>query len=240
MDCEPMFLKRFIVENLTFLGRYKRFLVAVGAVCLPRRKSYSQHQEDEFILSYLRKFDLRDSVYVDVGANHPTDISNTYLLYRHGYRGIVIEPNEELVDLFKIFRKDDIVLMLGCSNEAALLKFYISKTPVISSFSNRREVNLDRSVYLPLLPLDTITRELHFKFIHFLSIDVEGLNFEVLEGATETLKKSLIVCLEYDLESEKENFRIQLGGDFDLLSVFGCNLIYVNRSLEKQIIVVNT
>jgi len=44
----------------------------------------------------------------------------------------------------------------------------------------------------------------------------------------------------YDLESEKENFRVQLVSDFELLSVFGCNLIYVNRSLEKQIIVVNT
>ena len=51
--------------------------------------SFSQHGEDRLLLEY---FHGKPGTYVDVGANYPVKISNTYLLYRNGWRGLTVEP----------------------------------------------------------------------------------------------------------------------------------------------------
>ncbi|MEZ5194836.1 MAG: hypothetical protein R2764_00075 [Bacteroidales bacterium] len=127
-------MKKFIINYFPIVGIYKRFFVAFLNTILPIRSSYSQHGEDKFIVETLLGYNLEGSLYIDVGANHPSSISNTYLLYRKGYSGIIIEPNKELVRLFRIFRKRDIALMLGCSDITAVKKLFISKTPALSTF----------------------------------------------------------------------------------------------------------
>jgi hypothetical protein len=56
------------------------------------RGTYSQHGEDRLILDYFKKLGRPTGTYVDVGANYPIKISNTYLLYRSGWRGLTVEP----------------------------------------------------------------------------------------------------------------------------------------------------
>lgn len=227
-------IKEFIVENLSFLGKYKRWYVAFKDTKGSVRKSYSQYGEDVDILQWLKDYDLQDAIYVDVGANHPTDISNTFLLYQHGMRGVVVEPNEELIGLFRKFRKRDIAMGIGCSNQSAVLKFNISKTPVLSSFSNDRGMSVDRHLYLPVMPLDAALSNIDSSLVCFLSIDVEGLNVEVLEGAKQTLAKTLLVCIEYDEPDEQQKFEALLGPDFELIKTVHCNLIYRNKILDSK------
>jgi FkbM family methyltransferase len=225
-------IKDLLINHLTFLGKYKRLFVAFKDAYSKTRISYSQHKEDIFILDVLKQFNLYESIYVDIGANHPSDISNTYLLYRNGYKGILIEPNEELCNLLRRFRKKDIVIPIGCSDKSSVLKFNISKTPVISSFTNH---NLSyRSTYVPVMKIDDVLSELDYKIISILSIDVEGLNLEVLKGASKTIKNSLLICVEFDHEYEKNQIQNILGVDFELLATFGCNLIFINKLLKNS------
>jgi hypothetical protein len=140
--------------------------------------------------------------------------------------------------MFHKFRKRDIALPIGCSNKAALLQFNISKTPVVSSFVLERDANFYKSAYVPVLPVDIALRNIDFKYISFLSIDVEGLNLQVLEGAIETIQKTLLVCLEYESDHEKEQFAKILGNTFVLASEFGCNVIYLNARLSKEFLIV--
>ncbi len=225
----------FLVNNFSFLGRYKRWGVVLKDSLLGIRKSYSQYGEDEYITALLEKYNLDEALYVDIGANHPTDISNTYLLYRKGQSGVVIEPNQELIGLFRKFRKRDIALGIGCSNISAVLKFNISKTPVLSSFSNEREINVASQVYLPVMTLDQALSNINCHVISFLSVDVEGLNIEVLEGASESLKKTLLLCIEYDNEEERIRFNELLKDDFELDKEIHCNLIYINKRLSAAL-----
>lgn len=225
-------IKKFIVNNLTFLGQYKRFGVALKDCYSAKKASYSQHKEDAYIWEILSKYDLTDSIYTDVGANHPTDISNTYLLYRNGLNGVVIEPNPELVNLFLRFRPKDITLAIGCGNQTAISKFNISKTPVMSSFSERTENNTYKSVYVPVMKLDQALENIEYEYIHLLSIDVEGINLEVLKGAEKTLAKSLLLCIEFDNQQDKIDYSQLLGNKFTLLKEFGCNMLYINNSLN--------
>ena len=228
-------IKSLIVKYFPGLGKYKRFCIALRDSALGARPSYSQHKEDAFMLQYLSDFDLSNSVFVDVGANHPTSISNTYLFYRKGLKGIVIEPNPELAALFRLFRKRDVVFEIGCSNACGMASFHVSKTPVLSSFNSRPDTDITRTIEVPILRLDDALKNRQFTFIHLLSIDVEGLNKEVLSGAIETVKRSLLVCIEFDSTEDKRFYTDVLGADFSLIQEFGCNMIFENRKLRNSL-----
>jgi FkbM family methyltransferase len=225
-------MKHFLIKHLPFLGKYKRYYKAFLNSMAGARQSYSQYGEDEFIFDTLKKIrsNPADEIYIDVGANHPTDISNTYLLYRNGYKGIAIEPNRELINLFKRFRKRDIALEIGCGAEAAVLPFYISPTPVISSFKQSADNAGYQKKYIPVFPLDNVLLKLDISGITFLSIDVEGMNYEVLQGAAVTLSKCKIICIEFDDDVEKEKIKQLLMQHFELIREIHCNLIFLNRS----------
>jgi len=147
---------------------------------------------------------------------------------------LIIEPNPELISLFFKFRSRDIALPIGCSNTASLSKFNISKTPVVSSFISAREHNFYKSIYVPVLPVDVALKSIDRAFISLLSIDVEGLNSEVLKGAAGTLPNTLLLCVEYDNDAEKVSFIEFLGQDFVLTKEFGCNLFFINKNLSER------
>lgn len=224
-------MKEIIIRHFPQLGKYKRYLVAFFS-SLTKKKSYSQFQEDIYIYSNLKKYDLKNSFYVDVGANHPTDISNTYLLYKNGFRGLVIEPNQELIKLFKIFRPKDIALAIGASNQNRVLAFHISKTPVLSSF--QKEVSQYSTQYVPVMRLDDILINIPFEYINLLSIDVEGMNYEVLQGAAQTLEKTLLLCIEYDDQDDQKKYEDLIGERFKLQKTYNCNLIYLNQFIAEK------
>jgi len=52
--------------------------------------------EDVFVNNYLKK---KIGFYVDVGAYHPLELNNTYLLYKKGWNGINIDINSTHINL---------------------------------------------------------------------------------------------------------------------------------------------
>src|SRR5215510_10661697 len=65
-----------------------------------RRTSFSQQGED---LILARLFEgQRRGFYVDVGAHHPRRFSNTFLLYRRGWRGLNIDAAPGSMRLFRL------------------------------------------------------------------------------------------------------------------------------------------
>ena len=76
---------------------------------------YSQSGEDIIIGNFFQN--KNKGFFVDVGAYHPKHYSNTYLLYKNGWRGINIEPNPASIKLFNKYRKNDINLQTGVLNE---------------------------------------------------------------------------------------------------------------------------
>lgn len=220
-------IKDLFIKYLPWLGKYKRFLYAAMDSISPTKRSYGQHGEDRIVYDLLLSKDIGKGNYVDVGANHPSTISNTYLLYRNGFRGIVIEPNPELIRLFRFFRPGDIALPVGCGARAEKLPFYISRTPVLSSFANATGVI--KQLQLPVLPLDEVLYDHAYDTIDFLSIDVEGLTIEVLKGAAETIPRARIICIEYDGEKGIREISQYLSDTHQLYKKLPVNLIFTRK-----------
>lgn len=199
-------INEMLSKALPGLGRPKRHLLAQIAKFSSVKESYAQIGEDKIAIGMLQEMKLDAPIfYVDIGANHPTRLSNTYRMYREGGSGIVIEPNSELIGLHKTIRPRDIQLAVGCGKANNLLKFYYSKTPVLSSFAKSEVDELWSTDFLPVFTLDRICVDLSVERIDFLSIDVEGLDVDVLDGATQTLRKTRLVCIEAN-NDEAEQF----------------------------------
>jgi hypothetical protein len=66
---------------------------------LRRNMSYSAAGEDRIVLAWLEmgyRLDIRNVRYLDVGANDPSVLSNTFLLYQLGASGVLVEPDPDL------------------------------------------------------------------------------------------------------------------------------------------------
>ncbi len=153
-------------------------------------KSYAQEGED---LILRRIFgDRADGFYVDVGAHHPTRFSNTYIFYKAGWSGINIEPNPAVQSLFLSRRPRDITLGFGVNDRAAILRYYEFNDSALNTFDEAlMEWRLKNTPYkvigyleVPVERLDTLLSLAlpQGQKIDFLSIDVEGLDLNVLKS----------------------------------------------------------
>lgn len=154
--------------------------------------SYSQHGEDIIINHLLKK--TKKGFYVDIGANHPIHINNTYFFYKAGWNGINIEPHPILYKKICSERGKDINLNIGVSREKGELTFYqINEVDGTagSTFDKDVAVELEQKGYkiaekitMPVAPLKDILDEyiIENKKIDFMSIDTEGFDKLVLES----------------------------------------------------------
>jgi FkbM family methyltransferase len=153
------------------------------------RPSFSQAGEDMILRNIFRKH--LNGTYVDVGAYHPMNGSNTYFFYRFmGWTGINIEPNPEQLQAFRKYRKKDINLNIGIGTQNERLKYYVIKNmPVMNSFSydfikeSGMESHIEREVEVQVLPLsEVLNRHLNGRKIDMLNIDVEGMDAAALDS----------------------------------------------------------
>lgn len=157
------------------------------------KKSYSQDGEDMLLSSLFEDIGPRGKgFYIDIGAHHPFRFSNTAHFYELGWRGINIEPTPNAISLFEKHRPLDINLNIGIGEKHDTLKFYCFDEPALNSFS--KELSEDRhnnTFYkiqeikeISIYPLAEILDK-HLKpnqHIDFMTIDVEGLDLEVLKS----------------------------------------------------------
>jgi len=153
-------------------------------------KSYSQEGED-MILQRLFEGVPR-GFYVDVGAHHPRRFSNTYLFYRRGWRGINIEPNPDAFKIFESDRGGDINIQVGIAARMGTLTYYMFDEPALNTFdegmvASRLAATPYRVIGTVSVAVDRLDQVLarHVPSgaqIDFLSVDVEGLDHEVLES----------------------------------------------------------
>lgn len=150
--------------------------------------SYSQEGEDVVINSYLKN--IKKGFYVDVGAHHPFRFSNTYMFYKKGWRGINIDATPGSMEIFNKYRPRDINLEVPVSNDHKEIDYYTFEESALNSFSQKlskwRDANTNYKIkkVIKLKPkkLFEILDEKMPKHTHinFMSIDVEGFEYEVL------------------------------------------------------------
>lgn len=175
--------------------------------------SYSQFGEDLYVLQYFAQ--KYEGTYLDVGANHPFKLSNTYLLYRCGWRGVTIEPIVHLYDLHRRWRPEDMHVNGGVSIGLGSMTFFELFPKVLSTFDRavaenlvkRGEAFIRREVPVGVFPLqDICDRYLGKREIDLLSLDTEGFDLDALRSLDwSRTRPKLIVCEMYGLGEAKSD-----------------------------------
>lgn len=153
-----------------------------------RRVSYAESGEDLLLASLVGEGNR--GFYVDVGAHHPKRISNTCYFYRRGWRGINIDPSPGMKRLFDAYRPRDINLECGVAREPGIMVYYMFDESELNGFSmelseERVQIggfHLVGQKEVEVVPLNRILDE-HLPpgvEIDFLSVDVEGMDLDVL------------------------------------------------------------
>jgi FkbM family methyltransferase len=180
-----------------------------------RRMSYSFSQDAEDLILDRILHLPGPGFYVDVGAYHPVNISNTWHFYQlRGWRGICIEPNPDMVTLLKQRRPRDIVIQAAIGNQCGMVDYEMFDEPNYNRIANPRSVpeylqrllSGKKTVQIPIKTLAEVLRQ-HvpaLTHIDLLSIDCEEHDFQVLQSNDWNRYRPTAICVESHTASEQK------------------------------------
>ena len=141
--------------------------------------------------------------YVDVGAQHPVIDSVSKAFHERGWRGVHIEPVPEYARLLRQDRPDETVLEVALSDiEGTLELNVIAETGLstaVDAYAQRHhtEQGFDcQRIRVPVLTLKSALQSLAGKDVHWLKIDVEGLEGQVLKGWDSQALRPWVMVIE--------------------------------------------
>ena len=159
---------------------------------------YSQDGQDKYLENIVFK-GYKNGFYVDVGAHDGVSINNTlYFEKNNNWTGINIEPIKNIFDNLVSNRPNNINLNCAVCNTDGETEFLCNTgyTEMISGikdmFDSRHLQRLQREnnqmgsttevIKVNTKKLETICDENNITHINYLSIDVEGAEFEVIKS----------------------------------------------------------
>ena len=191
-------------------GLYKRHI----------RRSKSSCFEDLEIIALLGRAGKRNgqTSYLEIGAWDPVAGSNTYMLYTKGARGVLIEPNPDLVEKLERLRPGDVVLNIGVSDREDMLPYYRFESGDSNTFSAKNKdlyiangVKLRDCIQVQVRPVMEIVKH-HFgpNGPDVLSVDAEGYDYRILRSWDWVNYRPSVVITEIYLYGTVEEASIEL------------------------------
>ncbi|MDP2685269.1 MAG: FkbM family methyltransferase [bacterium] len=173
------------------------------------RKSYAQMGEDLIIENNLNKYKLSGSTltYLEIGTNHPCDSSNTFLFYEQGARGILVEPDKYYWDIIAEKRPEDNLVKACVANyNSEEADFYVLTARSLNTlkkssadFSCQNKLvgkqKIENVIKVPVLHVNRLLGQFA-QWPNIISIDTEGLDFDILNAINWNKYKTEIVCAE--------------------------------------------
>jgi FkbM family methyltransferase len=195
--------RRFLALPASERGYYLRRFVDHK---LHKRSGYSQFGEDASIASYLRVIGRTCRNYLDIGANDPVLHSNSYLFYRDGGSGVLVEANPVIARRLRRKRPRDIIVNKGVVAEGSgTMQLHVMDMDGLSTLSEEWSEKIAeegmakgmKSVTVPILGINDLLRD-HAPTaeIDFASLDIEGLDLDVLQAWDFDRWRPFLFCLE--------------------------------------------
>lgn len=232
-------LRRLVRDNLrgTETGRTEGVVNMLSEY--PLIVSYAQFAEDIVLYKYLHY--IENGFYVDVGAADPIHLSVTKLFYDRSWSGINIEPRHDAINLYRESRPRDINLAIGVSDHQGTAEFYVSGENSTLDVEGAQRQGFDNATTIKLDLLGNILSEYAKPEIHFLKIDVENHEKEVLGGMDFSRFRPWIIAMEStipdtDLANYNQWESVLLNNKYSLLTRHHINRYYVAEEKKGELV----
>lgn len=164
--------------------------------------SHAQNYEDVMLWRTLQH--VEQGFYVDIGAAWPEIDSITHAFYIRGWRGVNVEPNPALHKLLDNDRREDLNLQVAVGDMDGSLPISILSNPGLSTLDPEIALEhcasgMKRDVFeVAVVTLNTLWREYikPAQNVHFLKLDVEGLEAQIINTADWGVIRPWIVVVE--------------------------------------------
>lgn len=173
---------------------------------------FSQQGEDV----YLRGQSLPEKgFYVDIGASHPIQYSNTHYFYKKGWEGITVDGDQQNQILYAKYRPHQKHLNEILWDQEIEGEFYIYESPIYNTFlKSRMEFLRDHENRVPVKTIScrssTLKKVLDHhlpkgKKVDLLNVDCEGADLAVLKGNDwEQYRPEWIIAEDFEENPQSE------------------------------------
>lgn len=200
-----------LYELIELMGRISRFEGggSLAPVANQVRNTESQFYQD--ILGLLLSRGKQGGYFVEFGACDGVKISNTYLLEKNfGWQGILAEPGREWIDDLRKNRSCHLETkcVWRCSGET--IPFYEAGGNQLQSSADAGHMDINRKTLYEVETIslsDMLKKYNAPKFIDFMSIDVEGTEFKIIENFPFDEYSFGLVCIEHHLPEEESRIK---------------------------------
>ncbi|MFZ5519708.1 MAG: FkbM family methyltransferase [Pseudomonadota bacterium] len=213
------------------------------------QEQYGQLGEDLVLDALLKSYFHRHGLepdrirYLEIGANHPVQTSNTYLFHnKWGGKGILVEANAALVPALKRVRTRDVVLNYAVvpAGQEGMVTLNVAENPELSSLDKAHVESFGEiggvagTREVEALTLDELLDNCFPEGLHLMSIDIEGLDLPVLEGAAFRRRPVFIVAepsRHYFDDAEQSFARVLTQQRYVEVARTDFNIIYLDRAV---------
>jgi FkbM family methyltransferase len=206
--------------------------------------SYAQNFEDVMLWRALKQ--VKKGQYIDIGAQDPVVDSVSLMFYEHGWRGIHVEPTMYYADQLRKSRPDETIIQAAVGAISGEINFYeIPNTglstadPKIAARHKSSAEDFEvREVTVACVTLKDIFSLCPDSDIHWLKIDVEGFEKQVLKGWQDSPLLPWIVVIEStqpltQVASHHEWEPLILGREYQFAYSDGLNRFYISKHHQE-------
>lgn len=204
--------------------------------------SFSQMGEDIILKKIFEN--KKKGFYVDIGAHHPKRFSNTYIFYLKGWRGINIDAMPGSMKEFNALRSRDINLEIPVANKKKCLTYYMYNDSALNGFTKSIVEKLFKSNEYKIIETKKLkTQTLNYildkylpkgQKIDFITIDAQGLDYEVLTSNNWiTYRPKVVVAEDIDFKiknlEKSKIYKFMDNLNYELLSKNYDSLIFMSK-----------
>jgi len=171
---------------------------------------FSQGGED-IAIDLLLGSETVKGLFVDIGAYHPIRFSNTFTSYILGWRGINIDGNREVIEIFNSNRTEDINIHALVSDKEETLDFFrfaegawnTTNAAGAAELASRgraenKIVAVEKIKTVPVMQI--LDQYVGDKKFDLLTIDVEGMDLRIVKAIDFKKYRPKVMALEISID----------------------------------------